>query len=198
VTSYRAFEEYHATQAAPWERVALLRGRPACVLPGRNADAASDFALRLTAIAYRHDITDEALRAELLRMRQRIEQERAGKGSLHLRFSPGGLTDLDFMAAWGQLRHGKEDAGLRTTNPLQALARMSERGEIDPLLLDDYRFLARVSLRLRLLRDNAEDRLVADDELPLARSLGFARPQLMAELSRRMAEVRAAFVALLH
>jgi glutamate-ammonia-ligase adenylyltransferase len=194
VTSYRGFEEYHATQAAPWERVALLRGRPTCVLPGRSASAASDFAERFGTLAYQHDIADETLQAELLRMRKRIEQDRAGKGSLHLRFSPGGLTDLDFMAAWVQLRHGREDARLRTTNPLQALTRASERGEIDPARLDDYRFLARASLRLRLLRDNAEDRLVADDELPLARSLGFAQPQLMAELSRRMANVRAAFV----
>jgi glutamate-ammonia-ligase adenylyltransferase len=195
VTTYRAFEEYHASQAAPWEHVALLRGRPACVLPGQGA--ASDFSDRLTAIAYQHDIADETLRAELLRMRGRIEQERAGKGPLHLRFSPGGLTDLDFMAAWGQLRHGKEDPALRTTNPLRALTRMSERGEVDPLRLEDYRFLARVSLRLRLLRDNAEDRLVEADQLPLARSLGLSRPQLMAELARRMADVRAAFVEML-
>jgi glutamine synthetase adenylyltransferase len=174
-----------------------LRGRPGCVLPGRGADAASDFPRLLAAIAYGHDIGDEVLRAELLRMRQRIEQERAGKGPLHLRFSPGGLTDLDFMAAWGQLRNGMEDGGLRTTNPPKALTRMSERGEIDPSLLDHYRFLARVSLRLRLLRDNAEDRLVEDDELPLARSLGLTRPQLMAELARRMAEVRAAFIDVL-
>jgi glutamate-ammonia-ligase adenylyltransferase len=198
VTSYRAFEEYHAVQAAPWEHVALLRGRPGCVLPGQGGNAAdSDFPRLLTSLAYGHHIDAEVLRTELLRMRQRIEQERAGKGSLHLRFSPGGLTDLDFMAAWGQLRHGMEDGDLRTTNPLKALTRMSERGEIDPLLLDHYRFLARVSLRLRLLRDTAEDRLVQDDELPLARSLGFARPRLMAELSARMAEVRAAFLNLL-
>ena len=194
VTSYRAFEEYHATQAAPWERVALLRGRPACVLPGRNGEAPSDFAERLAAVTYQHDLKDNVLRDELLRMRKRIEQERAGKGSLHLRFSPGGLTDLDFMAAWAQLRHGRSDPQLRTTNPWQALAHLSERGGLDPQRLDDYRFLARASLRLRLLRDSAEDRLVPDDELPLARSLGFARPQLMAELSRRMADVRATFL----
>ena len=194
VTSYRAFEEYHATQAAPWERVALLRGRPAYVLPGVGASTTSKLPERLTAITYENVIDADLLRSELLRMRKLIEQERAGKGSLHLRFSPGGLTDLDFMAAWGQLRRGKDDARLRTTNPYQALARMTELGELDPQRLDDYRFLARASLRLRLLRDNAEDRLVKDDELPLARSLAFSREQLMAELSRRMASVRAAFI----
>jgi hypothetical protein len=63
--------------------------------------------------------------------------------------------------------------------------------------LEKLYVFARVSLRLRLLLDNAEDRLVEDDELPLARSLGLSRPQLMAELSRRMADVRAAFVEML-
>jgi [glutamine synthetase] adenylyltransferase / [glutamine synthetase]-adenylyl-L-tyrosine phosphorylase len=192
VTSYRAFEAYHATSAAPWERVALLRGRIGCVLnpPGRNP---SDFAKRLSAITYEHGLDEHVLRSELVRMRKRMEQERAGRGALHLRFSPGGLTDLDFLAAWGQLRHGGRDVGLRTTHPFQALQRLMERQELDPRCLDDYRFLARASLRLRLLRDNAEDRLFPDDGLPLARSLDLARPQLMAELSSRMTSVRAAF-----
>jgi glutamate-ammonia-ligase adenylyltransferase len=193
VTSYRAFEEYHATQAAPWERVALLRGRPACVLPGKESRASIAFAERLSAITYDHDLPAEVLRAELTRMRKLIERERAGRGALHLRFSAGGLTDLDFLAAWAQLRNGRTDPQLRTTSPIAALQRLGERGELDPQRLDDYRFLARTTLRLRLLRDNADDRLFPGDELPLARSLGLGRPQLMAELRRRMADVRASF-----
>ena len=197
VTSYATFEEYHREQAAPWERVALLRGRPACVLPAHEGEPASDFAQRLEAVAYRHDLDEKVLRDELLRMRGLIERERAGRGALHLRFSPGGLTDLEFIAAWGQLRHGGSDPALRTTNPRQALRRMIERGEIEGLLLDHYHFLARASLRQRLLRDQGDDRLFPDDEQPLARSLGYSRAQLRAELSRRMAEVRAGFSALL-
>lgn len=195
VTSYRAFADYHATQAAPWERVALLRGRIACVLPDQSGTP-SRFAERLDHLTYRHELAEGVLRSELLRMRKRIEQERAGKAGLHLRFSPGGLTDLEFLAAWAQLRHGGGDARLRTTNPLQALRRMVERGELDRERVDDYRFLARACLRLRLLRDTADDRLGADgdDERALARSLGFAPAQLLAELGRRMANVRAAFV----
>jgi glutamine synthetase adenylyltransferase len=112
---------------------------------------------------------------------------------LHLRFSPGGLTDLEFIAAWWQLREGARDHGLRTTNPFSALVRLVERGELDRSLLDHYHFLAQASLRLRLLRDYADDRLAEGDEQPLARSLGLGRPQLDSELATRMAEVRAAF-----
>ena len=203
VTSYRAFESYHQEQAAPWERIALLRGRIACVLPVRRDHAnevdeteipRSDFSERLGRIAYQHDIPEAVLRDELLRMRKRIEQERAPAGPIHLRFSPGGLTDLEFIAAWGQLRHGGSDPALRTTNPFQALARMVERGELDARLLDHYHFLARASLRLRLLRDYADDRLSANDEQPLARSLDLDRAQLKSELGLRTAEVRAEFL----
>jgi glutamate-ammonia-ligase adenylyltransferase len=195
VTSYRAFAEYHHERAAPWERVALLRGRIASVLPADRPP--SDFAVRLSAMTYEPGLDEATLRGELLRMRKLIEQERAGEGPMHLRFSPGGLTDLEFMAAFGQLRHGHADPALRTTNPFAALRRMVERGDLDASLLEHYRFLARACLRLRLLRDYADDRLAETDELPLARSLGLGRAQLQNELASRMAAVRAAFTRVL-
>ena len=194
VTTYRAFADYHHESAAPWERMALLRARPAFVLPG--AGALSDFADRLQAIAYQTPPDEDALRADLLHLRQRIESERAGDPheSLHLRFAPGGLTDLEFLAAWGQLRHGESDPALRTTHPPTALHRMAERGEVAADVLDDYRFLQRAGLRLRLIRDQHDDRLHSEDRSPLARSLGISEAQLSYELSNRMERVRAEFV----
>jgi glutamine synthetase adenylyltransferase len=150
----------------------------------------------LETIAYQTPPDETALRADLLHLRQRIESERAGdpRESLHLRFSSGGLTDLEFVAAWGQLRHGESDPVLRTTHPLAALQRMADRGELAPAVLDDYRFLQRAGLRLRLIRDQHDDRLQAQDRSPLARSLGMSEVQLDYELSKRMARVRAEFV----
>ena len=189
VTSYRAFEEYHREQAAPWERVALLRGRVACVLDGDQLSPNSIFAEPLQRTAYERPVSADLLHDELERMRSLIERERAGK-HLHLRFSSGGLTDFDFMAAWAQLRQGAEDPALRTTSPLRAIRRLVERNDIDARLLDHYHFLARACLRLRLLRDHADDRLFGNDEQPLARSLEMERPQLLAQLASRMADVR--------
>jgi len=194
VTSYQAFEDYHHESAAPWERMALLRARPVFVLPG--AGAPSDFARRLERIAYQTPPNEDALRADLLHLRQRIENERAGDPheSLHLRFARGGLTDLEFLAAWGQLRQGERDPALRTTHPPAALQRMADQGEVAADMLDDYRFLQRAGLRLRLLRDQHDDRLHTEDRSPLARSLGLSEAQLDYELSNRMERVRAEFV----
>jgi glutamate-ammonia-ligase adenylyltransferase len=194
VTSYAAFDQYHHEQAAPWERVALLRARPVVAWPAGREDPLPRFAPLLEEIAYR-PVDEAALRAELLRMRARIEAERSGRGQgeVHLRFSAGGLTDLEFLSAWGQLRQGRDDPALRTASPYAALARLAARGELEPAVLDDYRFLQRASLRLRLLRERAEDRLTPEDRPALARSLGLSPLELDAELEARRAQVRAVF-----
>jgi hypothetical protein len=61
-------------------------------------------------------------------------------------------------------------------------------------VLDDYRFLQRAGLRLRLIRDQHDDRLHIEDRSPLARSLDLSEAQLGYELSNRMERVRAEFV----
>jgi glutamate-ammonia-ligase adenylyltransferase len=196
VTSYTGFDEYHQDEAAPWERVALLRARPVYGWPSGPGDPVADFAPLLESIAYR-PLDGSALHRDLLHMRARIEAERAGEsgGAVHLRFSAGGLTDLEFLAAWRQLREGGSDPGLRTTSPYEALAHLAGRGELPPGLLDDYRFLQRASLRLRLLRDRPDDRLLPPDRPALARSLELGEDELARELDLRRARVRAAFLA---
>jgi glutamine synthetase adenylyltransferase len=71
---------------------------------------------------------------------------------------------------------------------------MVERGDVAADLLDDYRFLQGAGLRLRLIRDQHDDRLHIEDRSPLARSLGLSEAQLSYELSNRMARVRAEFL----
>jgi glutamate-ammonia-ligase adenylyltransferase len=194
VTSYAAFDDYHQKEAAPWERVALLRARPVFTGPAGPADRRPAFAPLLEEIAYR-PVDQAHLRQELARMRARIEEERANdaKGAVHLRFSPGCLTDLEFLAAWAQLCQGPSDPTLRTAAPFTALARLTQLGQLDPARLEDYRFLQRASLRLRLLRDRPDDRLLPEDRPALARSLGLDPAELDAELEARRTQVRAAF-----
>src|SRR5204862_261819 len=137
--SYPAFDQYHHDEAAPWERVALLRARPVFTWPGNPADPVPVFAPLLEEIAYQRPLDEATLRHELVRMRRRIEEERADPRVLHLRFSAGGLTDLEFLAAFAQLRGGARDPALRTASPFAALAHLAERGAVDPTLLEDYR-----------------------------------------------------------
>jgi glutamate-ammonia-ligase adenylyltransferase len=195
VTSYASFDQYHHEEAAPWERVALLRARPVAEWPAGSEDPLPRFAPLLEEITYQRPIDQAALRKELVRMRERIEGERAGdgRGVIHLRFSAGGLTDLEFLAAWEQLRRGGADPALRAASPRAALSELAARGELDASVLDDYRFLQRLSLRLRLLRDRPDDRLMPEDRPALARSLGLSAAELEAELEARRGQVRGVF-----
>ncbi|MCG5051598.1 MAG: bifunctional [glutamate--ammonia ligase]-adenylyl-L-tyrosine phosphorylase/[glutamate--ammonia-ligase] adenylyltransferase [Myxococcales bacterium] len=200
VTSYEAFSAYHLAQAALWERAALLRARPLLTLHLPTDTVSNSFAPKLAAIVYGHPVESASLRREFVRMRARIENERAPGGGVHLRLSPGGLTDGEFLAAYAQLLFGSDHEALRTTNPQEALA-AAHREALLPLeasLLDDYRFLQRVSLRARLLRDTDEDRLRAADLPLLARTLGMAdEDALSSALAERMARMRHAFVKVL-
>jgi glutamine synthetase adenylyltransferase len=130
-------------------------------------------------------------------MRKRIEGERAlaTGDDVHLRFSPGGLTDLEFMVAFEQLRRG--DRTLRMTSPFAALEALVNKGEVPEgaALLEDYRFLQRAALRLRLLRDRGDDHLAFSERLRLARSLGLSDWEFSTDLQQRMDRVRRVFTA---
>src|SRR6266545_2577292 len=191
VTSWSAFERYHAEDAASWERVALLRAR--IVYSDEPADTQAARRELLAAIAFDRRVDQAKFRADLRAMRGRVEQERGRvpAGSRHLRFDPGGIMDLEFLVALGQLQH-PADPGVRTTGTAVALARLCELGW-PTTLAEDHAFLRRVALRLRLLLDRPED-VVSPRDLPiLARSLGVDTNALAAEIDERMARVRARF-----
>ena len=126
-------------------------------------------------------------------MRARVETERGRvpTGSRHLRFDPGGIMDVEFLVALGQLQHAA-DAGVRTTATADALARLGALGWPESLS-DDHGALRRATLRLRLLLDRPQDVLSPRDLPMLARSLGTTPDALAADLDARMARIRGVF-----
>jgi [glutamine synthetase] adenylyltransferase / [glutamine synthetase]-adenylyl-L-tyrosine phosphorylase len=191
VTSWASFERYHREEAAAWERVALLRAR---VVWSDEAPAARAERERVLAgLAFDLPLDDAGFRADLRRVRGRVERER-GKvpaGSRHLHFDPGGIMDVELLVALGQLRHA-QDSEIRTTSTADLLERLVTLGW-PASLRDDYEVLRRTALRLRLLLDRPQA-VVSPRDLPaLARSLGTMPASLGADLDARMARVRAIF-----
>ena len=195
VTSWASFERYHREEAAAWERVALLRARIVWSDEAAGGDLApAGRGMRaLTSLAFDLPLDDERFRADLRRVRGRVERER-GKvpaGSRHLHFDPGGLMDVELLVALGQLRHAA-DREVRTTSTTAALDRLVALGW-PAALRDDYAVLRRTALRLRLLLDRPQA-VVSPRDLPaLARSLGTTAAALGADLDERMARIRAVF-----
>jgi glutamate-ammonia-ligase adenylyltransferase len=191
VTSTGAFARYHEREAAGWERVALLRARivSSSETPARRAELEA----ALAAIAFDRPFDEPRFRAEMRQMRARVERERAKvpAGARHLRFDPGGIMDVEFLVALGQLRHAK-DAGVRTTSTEDVLDRLVELGW-PASLRDDHAFLKRVALRLRLLHDRPEDAVRQRDLAPLGRMFDLAPDALAARLDAAMKRVRGVF-----
>lgn len=195
VTSFKSFERYHQKEAAGWERVALLRAR--VVYSSEPEDQRDALEGMIAAIAYERPLDEERFRADLARVRKRVEDER-GKvvaGARHLRFDPGGIMDVEFMAALGQLRFGGADHALRTTSTMAALERLVALGW-PATVIEDYAFLRRLALRLRLVRGRSEDVVSPRDLGPLARTLERVPAELAAELDRRMKRVRALYLTM--
>jgi [glutamine synthetase] adenylyltransferase / [glutamine synthetase]-adenylyl-L-tyrosine phosphorylase len=191
VTSWASFERYHREDSAAWERVALLRAR--IVWTDEPAAARDERARALTSLAFDLPLDDDGFRADLRRVRGRVERER-GKvpaGSRHLQFDPGGIMDVELLVALGQLRHAS-DPELRTTSTAAVLERLVILGW-PAAVRDDYAVLRRAALRLRLLLDRPQAVVSPRDLPPLARSLGTTPALLAAELDERMARVRAVF-----
>jgi glutamate-ammonia-ligase adenylyltransferase len=189
VTSWPAFERYHQGEAAGWERVALLRAR----VVHTDDEAPEARAAALATIAFDHPIDDRRFRGDLRGVRTRVEKERGRvpAGSRHLRFDPGGIMDVEFLVALGQLRH-PADPAVRTTVTADALSGLVARGW--PVsLLDDNETLRRVALRLRLLLDRPEDVISPRDVPVLARSLGTTPEVFSAALDIAMLRVREIF-----
>jgi glutamate-ammonia-ligase adenylyltransferase len=193
VTSTGSFARYHERDAAAWERVALLRAR--VVHSSEPAERRAEIARMLEAIAFDRPFDEPRFRAELRDMRARVERERAKvpPGARHVRFDPGGVMDVEFLSALGQLSHAA-DAGVRTTETTAVLERLVQLGW-PPALREDYAFLRSVALRLRLLHDRPVDIIGRRDQAPLARMLDLDPEALSARLDAVMKRVRTTFDA---
>ena len=128
--SFAAFEDYYAREAETWELLALTRARvmwassPAFQA---RAEAAIEAALRRP-----RDPVKTA--ADVLEMRDLMEQERPGKGVWDLKLTPGGLVDIEFVAQFLQLRHAA-DGGPLAQNTGEALAALRAAGLADDAAL---------------------------------------------------------------
>ena len=124
-----SYAAYYRRWALGWEAQALLRARP---LAG-EADLATRWCELVDEFRYPARLPDGAI-AEVERLRGRMAAERVPRGvdrSLHVKFGPGGLTDIEWTVQILQLRHAREIPALRTTSTLGALRELATAGLLD-------------------------------------------------------------------
>jgi len=176
VSSLPAYREYHQGSAAPWERQALIKAR---VVAGSATLAASYDALT-AEIVYERPLPDN-LAEEIFRLRQRMERELGKENDQHrnIKTGRGGMVDVEFIAQYLQLLHGKDKQTLRCRNLVDALSALQSENLISILdyenLTSGYKFLRRLENKLRLVHDQSVNELTTDQTalVKLARHLGY-------------------------
>ncbi len=168
-TSLAAMREYIDNPAhgmAVWERQAFTRAR---IGVGDRGVGTRAMALFRGAA---HPAQWQATWGDDLRgMKERVERERAAKGSasgqvFDVKLGPGGLSDIEWTAQWLSLKHGAKFEALQTPNTRRQLEASRDvgvlSGEEHEALLHAYDWLRRAELRLQIAREGAPSSLKRD------------------------------------
>lgn len=160
VQSLAAFDAYFSGQASGWERQALTRARPAV----GDAPLAEALRRRIVAVAFEQDAPPAE---HIAQMRRRIELELAGErpGRYHVKYGYGGLMDVEFIAQWLAMRHGRDPRvrALGTVETLRALRTVGALGDDDlEALVEAYELAREIEQTSKLLDDHREAVIVPD------------------------------------
>jgi glutamate-ammonia-ligase adenylyltransferase len=161
-------------EAAPFERQALIKlrwvaGEEAL---GRRVEAQRD------SFTYSHAPWDWE---NALHLRQRQTRELVKPGQINVKYSAGGIIDIEYAAQYLQLLHGQEHPELRVPNTLAALDQLRRLQIISEaeheMLRAAYLFLRNLIDALRIVRGDASDLVLPEEASAefksLARRLGY-------------------------
>jgi glutamate-ammonia-ligase adenylyltransferase len=134
--SLESFAAYHASESWTWEHMALTRGRLVAGLQFGGASApGADLRGRVEA-EIRRRLTEKrdpaAIIADARDMRARMAETFAGANVWDLKYAPGGLVDIEFIAQSFQLVHAPEKPGVLDTNTIGALTMLKGAGFMIP------------------------------------------------------------------
>lgn len=204
VVSLAAFLRYHAENAAPWERLALVRSRP---IAG-PAELRQRIAEQIAAIVSSRPPMPAS---ELAALRARIQLELAGerRDRYHPKLGFGGLVEVEFLVQWLQMelcaRNGRRvfPPGLTTSETLAALAGSARLAHPDAeALAEGFGFLRAVEQAIKLQAEGGEPflRPGSRNAEQVARQLGVRERDgheparvLEASYRRTATEIRAIF-----
>ncbi|HET9156254.1 MAG TPA: bifunctional [glutamate--ammonia ligase]-adenylyl-L-tyrosine phosphorylase/[glutamate--ammonia-ligase] adenylyltransferase, partial [Myxococcaceae bacterium] len=198
VSSLPAMLQYYEQQGRTWERAAWIKARP----------VAGDLALgqelldELGPFVWRRTLDLAAVEA-LRDLKMQIDLRSTARQN-DVKLGPGGIREVEFVAAALQLLHGGRNPALRVRSTQRALRRLVEAGLLSQAdadrLLEAYAFLRRVENRLQMVDDRQTQAVPAPgpEQERLAHSVDFADSSaLEAELQRHRSYVAQAFHVLL-
>jgi glutamate-ammonia-ligase adenylyltransferase len=176
-----AFEEvcryYSPTGlAAPFERQALIKLRHIA------GDSALGHRLEAHRDSFVYGKSPWDIPTALELRRQQIKQLVA-PGKVNVKYSAGGLIDIEYAMQYLQVTHGHDHPSLRTPNTLQALAELVNAGLVERAdgagLRKAYIFIRMLVDGMRMVRGNTKDLVLpppdSEEFISLARRIGYTK-----------------------
>jgi glutamate-ammonia-ligase adenylyltransferase len=123
--SLETFTHYHESESWTWERLALTRARVIA--------APAELAAKLDAVigaTLCRRVDWASLSGDAREMREKIAAQYPGKNPWDLKYTQGGLIDIEFIAQTLQLREAGETASVLSTNTIEALKRLASAGAL--------------------------------------------------------------------
>ena len=159
----KAFGIYHQASAWTWEHMALTRAR---VVAGPAAlTAAIGDAIHRTLTMERDP---KKLLADVVDMRRRIAEQHPPRNRWNLKYSDGGLVDIEFAVQYLLLREAHRDPELLTTETAPAIDRLAAKGHMTADAAEDLCRALRLAWRIQgLVRLTTQDAF-DPDVAPLA------------------------------
>ena len=193
--SFKSFADYHARESWTWEHLALTRARVVAGPETLQARIEAEIAARLTAP---RDAT--RILADARDMRAKIAGQYPGRNRWDLKYAPGGLIDIEFLAQSLQLVHASARPGILDTNTVAALEKIAAAGILSDgdayVLLEGARLQTALTQILRIaLEETLEPAAASSGLKALLVHAGDAVnfTQLERELAARQDEVHAVF-----
>ncbi|MBO0862948.1 MAG: hypothetical protein J2P21_31520, partial [Chloracidobacterium sp.] len=175
-TPFERLANYYDKQgeAAPFERQALIKLR----WVAGDEDLGRRVEERRDNFTYSGEPWD---RENAIRLRRRQTRELVKPGHINVKYSPGGIIDIEYAAQYLQILHGKDHPELRVTSTLEALDQLRGLGLVSEtgseMLRSAYLFLRNLIDALRIVRGDASDLDLpeegSDEFKSLARRLGY-------------------------
>ncbi len=125
--SIESFRRYHATESWTWERMALTRAR--VVAAPSKLKAEIEEVIRATLAKPGEG---DRLVKDAREMREKLAAQFPGRNRWDLKFAPGGLVDIEFVAQALQLLHAARVPEVLDTNTIGALERLAKAGVLEP------------------------------------------------------------------
>jgi glutamate-ammonia-ligase adenylyltransferase len=192
--SLETFTRYQASEAWTWERLALTRARVVAG-PAALANTVTEAIRAALSSGSRGEVAKDA-RA----MRDKLAAQFPGRNRWDLKFAPGGLVDIEFIAQALQLQRAADAPDVLHTNTIEALEALTKAGALDAAdaktLIDAAKLQQSLTQILRIAIDGTLDPDVASPGLKsllihAGRAGDFA--SLEGELIRAQSAVRAVF-----